>query len=101
MDISIPFQHIKKITSRTIQAIQIPRSKLSEAGNRSEVKNVGLYFLFGVDEETGLTISYIGEAENCHKRITQHNRSKDFWDTAVAVTSKTNSFTKGIVVCFF
>lgn len=85
---------IAEITSRTIQAIQIPRSKLSEAGNRSEVKNVGLYFLFGVDEETGLTISYIGEAENCHKRISQHNRSKDFWDTAVAVTSKTNSFTK-------
>ena len=43
---------IAEITSRTIQAIQIPRSKLSEAGNRSEVKNVGLYFLFGVDEES-------------------------------------------------
>ena len=85
---------IAEITSRTIQAIQIPRSKISEAGNRSEVKNVGLYFLFGVDEETGLTISYIGEAENCHKRIVQHNRGKDFWNSAVAITSKTNSFTK-------
>ena len=40
---------IAEITSRTIQAIQIPRSKVAEAKKRDEIKNVGVYFLFGVD----------------------------------------------------
>ena len=85
---------IAEITSRTIQAIQIPRSKVAEAKKRDEIKNVGVYFLFGVDETTGQPLAYIGEAEDCHNRITQHNRTKGFWDTAVGITSKTNSFTK-------
>jgi hypothetical protein len=85
---------IAEITSRTVQAIQIPRTKISEAGNRAEVKNVGVYFLFGEDEETGLPLVYIGEAEDCHIRIAQHNKTKGFWESAVAITSKTNSFTK-------
>ena len=83
-----------EITSRTILAIQIPRSKVSEAGERNEIKNVGVYFLFGENEKTGQPLVYIGEAEDCHNRLIQHNRSKGFWDTAVAITSKTNSFTK-------
>ena len=85
---------IAEITSRTVQAIQIPRTKISGAGKREEVKNVGVYFLFGEDEETGLPLVYIGEAEECHIRIAQHNRTKGFWESAVAITSKTNSFTK-------
>ena len=85
---------LAEITSRTVQAIQIPRSKLSEASNRSEVKSVGVYFLFGEDEKTGLPLVYIGEAEDCFTRITQHNRGKGFWESAIAITSKTNSFTK-------
>jgi hypothetical protein len=85
---------LAEITSRTVQAIQIPRSKISEASNRSEVKSVGIYFLFGEDEKTGLPLVYIGEAEDCFTRITQHNRGKGFWESAIAITSKTNSFTK-------
>jgi len=85
---------IAEITSRTVQAIQIPRSKLSEAGNREEIKNVGVYFLFGTDEKTGDQVVYIGEAEDCYNRIIQHNRNKGFWESVIAVTSKTNSFTK-------
>ena len=85
---------IAEITSRIIQAIQIPRNKLSEAGKREETRNVGVYFLFGENEETGQSSVYIGEAENCHNRLVQHNRGKDFWDTAVIIKSKTSSFTK-------
>ncbi len=85
---------IAEITSRTVQAIQIPRTKILEAGDRAEVKSVGVYFLFGEDEDTGLPLVYIGEAEECHIRIAQHNRTKGFWESAVAITSKTNSFTK-------
>jgi len=88
---------IAEITSRTIQAIQVPRSKVAEAGSREETKNVGVYFLFGESEKTGQAMVYIGEAEDCLNRIYQHNRKKGFWDTVVIITSKTNSFTKSHV----
>ena len=88
---------IAEITSRTVQAIQIPRSKIGEASLRNEIKNVGLYFLFGINESNGQPLAYIGEDENCYKRIKQHNRKKGFWDNAIGITSKTNSFTKAHV----
>lgn len=87
---------IADITSRTVQAIQIPRSKLSVAAERKEVTSVGIYFLFGTQADDSLPVAYIGEAENCLKRLLQHNKDpkKDFWDNAVVITSKTLSFNK-------
>jgi hypothetical protein len=87
---------IAEVTSRTVQAIQIPRSKLSAAENRDEVQSVGVYFLFGdTDEDTGKPVAYIGEAENCYDRLEWQHRNKDFWNTAIVITSKTKRFTKG------
>lgn len=87
---------IADITSRTVQAIQIPRTKLKESEVRNEVQNVGIYFLFGEESEQARPLAYIGEAEICYDRIVQHNKDpkKDFWNTAVVITSKTSSFTK-------
>lgn len=85
---------IAEITSRTVQAIQIPRSKIKAAADREEASRVGIYFLFGEDEESSKPLAYIGEAESCHDRVKQHNQQKDFWSTAIAITSKTHSFTK-------
>lgn len=85
---------IAAITSRTVQAIQIPRSSLHEAQARQEPHNVGVYFLFGESEESTKPVVYIGEAEDCYHRVKQHNQSKDFWNTAVVITSKIQSFTK-------
>jgi hypothetical protein len=42
---------IAEITSRTVQAILIPRAKLDDAAQRPELKNVGIYFLVGVFDE--------------------------------------------------
>lgn len=85
---------IAEITSRTVQAIQIPRSKLKEAGDRYEVRGVGAYFLLGESDEGSKPLVYIGEAEDCYKRLNQHNLNKDFWKTAVVFVSRTQSFTK-------
>ena len=86
---------IAEITSRTIQAVQIPRQKLEAAGKREEVRRVGVYFLFGdVGDDASKPPAYIGEAENCFQRILGHHQRKDFWTTAVSITSKTRSFTK-------
>ena len=83
---------IAEITSRTVSAILISRSKLEEAAKRDELNNVGVYLLFGSEESKPQV--YIGEAENCLSRLKQHNKSKDFWTHAVVFISKTQYFTK-------
>ncbi len=83
---------IAEITSRTVQAILLPRSILDEASKREELNSVGVYLLFGQTDSKPLV--YIGEAENCLTRLKQHNKTKDFWTHAIAFTSKTNFFTK-------
>lgn len=85
---------IAEITTRIVQAVLVPRSKLPEAAKRNELKSVGVYFLFGEPEDAAKPVVYIGETEDCYDRFLQHNRTLDFWQTAVAIVSKTNSFTK-------
>jgi hypothetical protein len=38
---------IAEFTSRTIQAVLVPRAQLEFASSWEELSNVGLYFLFG------------------------------------------------------
>lgn len=85
---------IAEITSRTVLAMLIPRAKLTEALNRKELKNVGIYFLIGDSEEGSRPLLYIGEAEDCNVRLKQQNKAKDFWNVALVVISKTQYFTK-------
>lgn len=87
---------IAEITNRTVQAIYIPRNELERAALREEIKNVGVYYLFGKDEDDAKTQVYIGEAENVYERLKQHNREKDFWEVAIAVVTNNlqNQFTK-------
>lgn len=85
---------IADITTRIVQAVLVPRSKLPEAAKRTELKSVGVYFLFGEPEDAAKPVVYIGETEDCHGRFLEHNRKLDFWQSAVAIVSKTNSFTK-------
>lgn len=85
---------IAEITSRTVQAILIPRARLDDAGKRQELKNVGIYFLIGSSDEDSKPMLYIGEAEECLTRLKQQNKQKDFWNIAIAIISKTQYFTK-------
>ena len=83
---------IAEITSRTVQAILIPRSKIEDVSARPELEGVGMYLLFGSADTK--PSCYIGEAKNCLSRIKQHNRGKDFWTHALVFVSKTQFFTK-------
>ncbi len=85
---------IAEITSRTVQAVLIPRSKLDEAALRSELSNVGVYYLFGPVEDEVKPLVYVGEAEDCLVRLKQHNKNKDFWTHALVIVSRTQYFTK-------
>lgn len=80
------------------QAIVIPRNKLKEIKQRSECNKPSVYFLIGKkSEEALLPTAYIGEAENLWNRLSTHDSSKDFWQTAVAFVSKDNNLTKAHV----
>lgn len=85
---------IAEITTRIVQAVVVPRSQLEQGCGRPELCGVGLYFLFGKAEESETQSVYIGEAEDCAERLKQHNKSRDFWNIAVAIVSRTGSFTK-------
>lgn len=85
---------IAEITSRTIQAMLIPRSKLDYAASRDELNNVGIYFLIGNPDEESKALLYVGEAEVCLTRLKQQNKTKDFWNLALVIISKTQYFTK-------
>ena len=85
---------IAEITSRTVQAILIPRTKIDYIFTREELNNVGVYLLIGNPEEDLKPLLYIGEAEDCKIRLKQHNSAKDFWNYAIAIISKTQYFTK-------
>jgi hypothetical protein len=87
---------LAEITTRTIQTVVVPRASLDYAASRNELNSVGIYFLIGNPENEALPLIYIGEAEDCIARLKQHNKSKtkDFWNVAVVILSKTQFFTK-------
>lgn len=84
---------IADVTRGTVKCLSISRSNLEYGYKREELINVGIYFLVGISDD-GKNQVYIGEAENCLKRIKQHNQSKDFWNVVLALVSKTGFFTK-------
>ena len=80
------------------QAIVVPRNKLKEIKQRPECNKPAVYFLIGKEnEEALLPTAYIGEAESLWNRLSTHDSSKDFWQTAVAFVSKDNNLTKAHV----
>ncbi|WP_224483388.1 GIY-YIG nuclease family protein [Robertkochia aurantiaca] len=88
---------IAEITNRVVKAILVPRNKLDYIANREELRNVGIYFLFGESAEKAKPVVYVGEAEDSLDRLRQHNRTKEFWNHAVVMVSKINAFTKSHV----
>lgn len=75
------------------KAIAAPRNELTSLLNREELSSPGVYFLTGVDSESGDKAIYIGEAENVGKRLKNHS-SKDFWNSATVFVSKDENLTK-------
>lgn len=86
-----------EIVNLTIQALACPRSRFHELKSWPEVDRPGVYFLFGVDEDTGNNVVYVGEAEIVIERLSAHFTGKDFWTELVAFTSKDENLTKAHV----
>lgn len=86
-----------EITNWSGQALACPRSRFQQLREWPEVQRPGVYFLFGVDDETGSEAVYIGEAEVVIDRLSSHVSGKDFWTEVVAFTSKDENLTKAHV----
>ena len=81
-------------------AYKIPRTELDKCKERDDLKQSGVYFLFGKNEETGDSVVYIGQAgarkngEGILNRLQEHKRNpeKDYWTEAIVFTTSNNSF---------
>lgn len=80
-------------------AFRIPRTELDRCKDRDDLKQSGVYFLFGTSDETGKGVVYIGQAgarkngEGILNRLQEHKRNpeKDYWTEAVVFTTSNNS----------
>ena len=86
-----------ELSNWTGKAYKIPRNCVKEISDREELKNTGIYFLFGKSDETDTYRVYIGEAENIYERLLTHLKEKDFWHECVVFISKDNNLNKAHV----
>ena len=82
-----------ELSNWTGKAVSGPRSEFDKVLQREESLGSGVYFLTGVDPDTGNKAIYIGEAECIRDRVKAHT-SKDFWNTITFFVSKDESLTK-------
>jgi hypothetical protein len=82
-----------ELSNWTGKAVAGPRSEFDSVLARDESQNSGIYFLTGIDPETGKSAVYIGEAESIRDRVKSH-LDKDFWNHIAFFTSKDENLTK-------
>lgn len=79
-------------------AYKIPRTLIEKCRDRDDLKQSGVYCLFGISDKDDGKVVYIGQAgarkneEGILKRITEHrNSEEDYWTEAVIFTTSNNS----------
>ena len=82
-----------EISNWTGKAVAGPRSEFDGILSREESGSPGIYFLTGIDPETGNPALYIGEAENIRERVKAHLQ-RDFWNHIIFFISKDENMTK-------
>jgi len=81
-----------EISNWTGKAVAGPRSQLELILQREEGKKPGIYFLTGINSETGKPRVYVGEAEVVRSRLKGH-LDRDFWKTVIFFVSKDENLT--------
>ncbi|MDP1900160.1 MAG: GIY-YIG nuclease family protein [Rubrivivax sp.] len=87
---------VGEVSNWTGKALAAPRTELEDLLARDELESSGVYFLLGVNPDTGGSLAYIGEAEVIRERLKQH-KAKDFWTSVVVFVSKDENLTKAHV----
>jgi predicted type IV restriction endonuclease len=78
------------------RGVIIPRDRIEASLSREDLITQGVYLLIG-ESEDGDGMIYIGESENLKDRVRSHNKTKDFWDTAICFFSKDGNLNKAHV----
>ena len=68
-----------ELSNWTGKAVAGPRSEFDGVILREEAEGSGIYFLSGIDPDSGRPAIYIGEAECIRDRLKAHLQ-KDFWN---------------------
>jgi hypothetical protein len=76
----------------TGHVLMTPRTRIGAALARREASFTGVYILLG--ELDGEPRAYIGEGEDISDRIRSHDIRKDWWTSAVIITSAANNLNK-------
>ena len=72
------------------------QSTFASLTSREEVDRTGVYVLTGPDpNKQGMTRVYIGSANSVRERIKQSAERREFWETAIAVTTSDDDLSKG------
>lgn len=79
---------------------KIPRIQLADLKDRPEMKQSGIYFLFGKDDASQKDVAYIGQAttrkngEGILLRVQEHTRDShsDYFNDVIILTTQNNSF---------
>lgn len=79
----------------TGHVLMTPRTRISEALARKEARYTGVYLLIG--EKDGEPCAYIGEGEDISDRIRNHDTRRDWWTSAILITSAANMLNKAHV----
>ena len=79
----------------TGHVLMTPRTQISEALARKEARHSGVYLLFG--EQDGVPLIYVGEGEDISERIKSHDARKDWWTSAILITTAANNLNKAHV----
>ncbi len=90
---------VAKLSNWTGKAVAGPRAEFDGVLARDEAEKSGIYFLTGVDPESGRPAIYIGEAERIRDRIKGHI-DRDFWSQATYFVSKDENLTKAHIRYF-
>lgn len=85
---------VAEITTRIVQAIDVPRSRLDEFLCMRESERLSLYLLVGEAEDGSGSQAYIGQSGDLRKRLVTHNNEKDFWQRALVLSTRTESLTQ-------
>ena len=73
-----------------------PRAALTRILARDEAHRNGIYLLLGDDPGAIESVAcYIGKTEDFSARFRQHDRQKDWWNRAVLISSRDDSFNEG------
>jgi hypothetical protein len=85
---------VAELTTRIVQVIEVPRALIPEFLAMPESGQVALYFLVRDTEDEAAPQVYIGQTGDLRARLVYHNNTKDFWERALVLISRTNSLTQ-------